>query len=584
MSLMKLRYHPILALAGITTALVSCQKQYEPVPVEQTTLAYAFSTQDSAGVMALDYLSSCYLETFTNGHNRIGNTDYLDAASDDAISASLTVSGVQQIATGAYSAATPNADDDWTQMYAAIRDNTIFVNDIYRVPLNEKLPNGQPALPTYRSEARFLRAWAYLQLVKRYGGVPLLGDTVFTITTPAQVPRNSFSDCINYIVSECTDIQDSLRTVAMITGATYGRITQGAALALKTEALMLAASPLYNGGNIAPSNPFTGYTNYDVNRWQLAAQAAQAVINSGIYSLMPNFKDVFITQAQPVGANTESIYWMQVGQNTNVETYNSPIGYSSEGARGYTSPTQNLVDAFPTDSGYAITDPASGYDPGNPYNNRDPRLQWTIFCNGVSLWLNRYVQTYDGGLDKPGGTVVQTKTGYYMRKFMGDFEQVTGSPQFGNTVHDWIYCRYAGILLDFAEATNEFSGPSTAVYNVLFQLRQRAGIFPGPNGYYGLPMNMDQPTMRAAIQNERRCEMAFEEQRFFDIRRWQIAAAAYNTAPLVGMDIQSQPNQPLTYNRVPVLTTAFKAPAMYLYPIPYSQVVKDPQMQQNPGW
>jgi starch-binding outer membrane protein, SusD/RagB family len=581
---MKLWNHTIFALAGITTALVSCQKQYEPVPVEQTTLAYAFDTQDSAGVMALDYLSGCYLETFTDGHNRIGAIDYLDAASDDAISASLTVSGVQQIATGAYSAATPNADDDWTQMYAAIRDNTIFINDIYRVPLNEKLPNGQPALPTYRSEARFLRAWAYLQLVKRYGGVPLLGDTVFTITTPAQVPRNSFSDCINYIVSECTNIQDSLRTVAMITGATYGRITQGAALALKTEALMLAASPLYNGGNIAPSNPLTGYTNYDATRWQLAAQAAQAVMNSGIYSLMSNFEDVFITQAQPVGANTESIYWMQVGQNTSVETDNSPIGYSSEGARGYTSPTQNLVDAFPTDSGYAITDPASGYDPANPYNNRDPRLLSTIFCNGVSLWLNRYVQTYDGGLDKPGGTVVQTKTGYYMRKFMGDFEQVTGSPQFGSTVHDWIYCRYAGILLDFAEATNEFSGPSSAVYNVLFQLRQRAGIFPGTNGYYGLPMNMDQPTMRAAIQNERRCEMAFEEQRFFDIRRWQIASAAYNTAPLVGMDIQYQPNQPLTYNRVPVLTTSFKAPAMYLYPIPYSQVVKDPQMQQNPGW
>jgi len=87
MSLMKLWNHTILALAGITTVLVSCQKQYEPVPVEQTTLAYAFNTQDSAGVMALDYLSGCYLETFMNGHNRIGNIDYLDAASDDAISA-----------------------------------------------------------------------------------------------------------------------------------------------------------------------------------------------------------------------------------------------------------------------------------------------------------------------------------------------------------------------------------------------------------------------------------------------------------------------------------------------------------------
>src|SRR6185437_10839414 len=116
--------------------------------------------------------------------------------------------------------------------------------------------------------------------------------------------------------------------------------------------------------------------------------------------------------------------------------------------------------------------------------------------------------------------------------------------------------RYAGILLDYAEATNEFSGPSTDVYNVLFQLRQRAGIFPGANGYYGLPMNMDQATMRAAIQNEKRIEMAFEEKRYWDIRRWKIAASVYNSAPLVGMDIVQPGNGLLSYNRVPVLTRA----------------------------
>ena len=235
-----------------------------------------------------------------------------------------------------------------------------------------------------------------------------------------------------------------------------------------------------------------------------------------------------------MGANTESIFWVQVGSNASVEQANSPIGFSSAGAQGNTSPTQNLVDAFPTDSGYAITASNSGYDPNNPYNNRDPRLTATVFCNGTSFWLNRAVQTFDGGLDKPGGSLIQTKTGYYMRKFMGAWETVQGTPQFGNTFHDYIYFRYAGILLDFAEATNEVSGPSSAVYNVLYQLRQRAGVFAGTNGSYGLPTNMDQPTMRAAIQNERRIEMAFEEKRYWDIRRWKIAAAAYNTAPARG--------------------------------------------------
>jgi hypothetical protein len=580
---MKFRY--IITIITLTAIATGCQKNYESVPLgQQVTLDYAFNTKDSAGTMALQFLTTCYLESLQNGHNRITGGDYLDAASDDAVSSSLTVSAVQNIATGAYSAASPSADDEWERNYFAIRDCNVFVTDIYRVPLVEKLPNGQPAIAAYRSEARWIRAYMYFELVKRYGGVPLLGDTVFTITQNAQVPRNSFSDCINYIVSECDNIKDSLRTVAMVTGSTYGRITRGAALALKAEALLLAASPLYNGGNIDPSNPLTGYPSYDATRWQTAAQAAQDIINSGVYSLMPSFEKVFTTQAQPIGANTESIFWVQVGASNSVEQVNSPIGYSSAGAQGHTSPTQNLVDAFPTDSGYAITDSGSGYDPNNIYANRDPRLLATVFCNGASLWLNRPVQTFDGGLDKPGGSVVQTKTGYYMRKFMGPWESVQGSPQFGNTFHDYIYFRYAGILLDFAEATNESSGPSTAVYNVLFQLRQRAGIFPGSNGYYGLPVGMDQATMRTAIRNERRIEMAFEEKRYWDIRRWKIAAAAYNTAPLVGMDIQAPTNQPLTFNRIPVLTTAFKDPQMYLYPIPYTEVVKNPQMRQNPSW
>ena len=582
--MMKLRYNSLIILTGITLAFASCQKQYETQPLgQQVSIDYAFNTKDSAGVLAIQFLNTVYTEALPNGHNRVGG-DYLDAASDDAVSSKLTISSVQQIATGAYSAATPNADDEWARNYAAIRDCNVFIEDIYRVPLAEKLPNGQPAIAAYRSEARFLRAWLYFELLKRYGGVPLLGDTVFTITSNVQVPRNSFSDCINYIVSECNNIKDSLRTVAMITGATYGRITQGAALALKAEALLLAASPLYNGGNIDPSNPLTGYTNYDVTRWQTAAQAAQDVINSGVYSLVSDFKSIFTNQAQPIGLNTESIFWVQIGADASVEKNNSPIGFSSAGAQGNTSPTQNLVDSYPTDSGYAIADSGHGYDPLNPYNNRDPRLLATVFCNGISFWLNRAVQTYDGGIDKPGGSVVETKTGYYMRKFMGPWETSQGTTQFGNTIHDYIYFRYAGILLDFAEATNEASGPSTAVYNVLFQLRQRAGIFPGANGYYGLPTNMDQPTMRAAIQNERRIEMAFEEKRYWDIRRWKLAAYVYNTAPLGGMDIVQPGNGLLSYNRVPVLTTSFKDPQMYLYPIPYSEVVKNPQMRQNPGW
>ncbi|TDW96324.1 RagB/SusD family nutrient uptake outer membrane protein [Dinghuibacter silviterrae] len=563
--------------------LSACQKNYESVPLgQQATINDVFNTQDSSGQQAILYLSNCYLVTLPNGHNRVGG-DYLDAASDDAVSSSLTVSDVQMIATGAYTAASPNADDEWSRNYNAIRDCNVFINNIYRVPLILLLPDGRKAIGALRSEARFLRAWLYYQLIERYGGVPLVGDTVFSITDNVQLPRNSFADCVNYIVSECDNIKDSLRTPQELDANNYGRITSGMAMALKAQVLLTAASPLFNGGNIDGADPLTGYPSYDATRWQTAAQAAQDVMNLGFYSLVPSFENVFTTQAYPIGTNTETIFWVQIGPTTAVETTNSPVGYGSAGGGGETSPSQGLVDAYPMNNGLAITDPASGYNPLDPYSNRDPRLNATIFYNG-HLWLNRNVETFDGGLDKPGGTSAETKTGYYMRKFMGPFETVNSSPaEYSNTIHDFIYCRYAEILLDFAEATNEYSGPSAAVYNVLTSLRQRAGIAPGTNNLYGLTAGMDQDSMRAAIHNERRIEMAFEEHHFWDIRRWKTAAQAYNAAPLQGMDIQ-QTASGLVYNRINVLTTAFKDPQMYFYPIPYGEVVKNPQMKQNPNW
>src|ERR1700761_2476303 len=139
---LNMKYITILVLTLFV--LASCQKQYESQPLgQQVSIDYAFNTKDSAGKLAIQFLNTCYTQALPNGHNRVGG-DYLDAASDDAVSNKLTISQVQQIATGAYSAAVPNGDDDWTHNYAAIRDCNVFIQDIYRVPLAEKLPNGQP--------------------------------------------------------------------------------------------------------------------------------------------------------------------------------------------------------------------------------------------------------------------------------------------------------------------------------------------------------------------------------------------------------------------------------------------------------
>ena len=573
----------IVATAFIAIiSLTSCKKVYESIPLgQQTPLELAFDDHDSAGINAMKFLLTTYAECLQNNHNRIlGN--YLDAASDDAVSSQSGIPEVQKIVTGTYSAVSPNADNVWSKYYTGIRDATVFSVYINRVPMNEKLPDGRMARPAYRSEARFLRAFLYFELIKRYGGVPLLGDSIRQLDDNIQIPRSSFAECVNYIVSECDNIKDSLRTAVTVTPTSYGRITRGAAMALKAKVLLYAASPLFNGGNIAAGNTLTGYTGFDNNRWKLAADAAKDIMNLGTYDLTPVFKDAFITQASPVGANKEIIFWRQNGTGITVEVNNGPIGYTTAGGAGVTSPTQNLVDAYTTDEGKAITDPTSGYNPNDPYAHRDPRLTSTVFYNG-NLWLNRPVETFIGGLDRPGGTVQQTKTGYYMRKFMGSFSTVQGSPVYSPTYHDFVYFRYAEVLLNYAEALNEFNGPVPEVYTVLYKIRARAGILPGTANNYGLSSSLTKEEMRAVIHNERRAELAFEEQRFFDIRRWKAAEQVF-ASPLLGMNIQQSSGGTLVYNRVPVLTPIFRNPQMYLYPIPYNEVVKNSNMIQNPQW
>lgn len=560
----------------------SCAKDYEQIPLgQQQTRELIFDTHDSAGTYAIRFLSEVYNDALISGHSRLSGGDYLDAATDDAVSSSSTLSGVQKITDGAYTSTDLIADDNWSKSYQTIRSATVFIVNIDRVPLIEKLPDGRPAKTAYKAEARFLRAWTYFELVRRYGGVPLLSDKVYELTDDMELPRNTFKECVDYIVSELDKAIDSLRSQKIVNSTSYGRITKEAAMAVKAKVLLYAASPLFNGGNIDPSNPLTGYTSYDKNRWKLAAAAAQKIIDLHYYSLMTDFQKVFTTQNIPVGPNTENIFWRQNGYNQNLEKNNGPIGYTSAGGNGRTSPSQNLVDAFPMKTGLSTMDGSSGYDLSDPYKDRDPRLKWTIFFNDQQ-WLNRHVELFEGGLDRPGGSVQQTKTGYYMRKFMGDFENASGG-LYANTLHDWIFIRYAGILLDYAEAANEFEGPTAAVFQVLYDLRRRAGIEAGSDGYYGLDPTMDQIKMRAAIQNERRIEMAFEEQRYWDIRRWKIAEKIYGQ-PVRGMDIQRTGNGQVFYNPVDIYHPAFKAPRMYLYPIPYTEVLKDERLVQNPGW
>lgn len=551
------KYLTILFFLAACLVIVSSCRKYETVPVETVTKDYIWDTKDSNGVYASQYLFSIY-SSLPDGANRIGR-DFLDAGSDDAVTSQTSTAPVTLLATNGITIFN-NPDDAWARSFAGIRQATNFLNNFSVVPLknaNEKR--------SWFGEARVLRAFFYWELVKRYGGVPIIGDSLKTLDDNIEIPRSSFGTCVNYIVKECDRAKDSLRDDPVDDG-NYGRFTKAGAMALKAHVLLYAASQLYNGGNVGDS--LNGYASYDANRWKLAADAAKAIMDQGIYSLQPEFLDIFIIQR-----SQEVIYGKTNTLGKTVETFNGPINYSTAPASGNTSPTQELVNAFGMNNGLEINDPGSGYDSTNPYVNRDPRLGFTVLYNGAQ-WLSTALQTFNGGVNRPGGATVQTQTGYYMRKFMGRFENTTS---YEDHYHDWIYFRYAEVLLNYAEAMNEFGGPTADVFAAVESIRQRAGLNP-----YTLDHSISKDSLRTIIRNERHKEFAFEEQRYWDIRRWKIAGKIYNSG-LHGISI-TQTTNGLMYKVVSALNAAFDESKMYFYPIPYNEVVSNAKMRQNPGW
>lgn len=570
------KYILLLCIIGASFTIPSCQDDFESVPLEQFTIDFVFSTTDSLGVQAKKYLNAVY-SMIPNGHNRVSG-DYLDAASDDAISSSLTENDVNRLATGQYTAvSTVGSDMNWPYFYRGIRMASTFINGIDVVPLKDKFNDGQPLNRAWKSEARFIRTLLYFELVKRYGGVPLMGDDVRQLGDDLQIPRNTFEECVDYIVGELDAIRDSLRTMPITDASANGHVvTREAAMALKSRVLLYAASPLFNGGNIESSNTLSGYPNGDNERWKKAADAAKYFIDNYTYfQLESEFTDVFLTSG-----NKEVIFFRQGGVNKNVESSNAPVGFTGVNlGSGRTSPSQNLVDAFPMLDGKAIGDPTSkyAYNFSTMYNNRDPRLKKTILYNG-SIWLTASLETFQGGRSNPVGSVQKTKTSYYMRKFMGKFENAT---EYFDVRHDWILFRYAEILLNYAEAQNEYAGPSDDVYQAIKDIRKRAGIEAGNDGMYGLKSGINKEEMRQIIHNERRIEFAFEEQRYWDLRRWKEAINIMNS-PITGLQIIKN-GSVLSTGEITVLQPSF-AERQYLYPIPYDEVIKNDNMVQNPKW
>ncbi|MBC7914193.1 MAG: RagB/SusD family nutrient uptake outer membrane protein, partial [Pyrinomonadaceae bacterium] len=484
-----------------------------------------------------------------------------------------------------------------TAFYQTDKDfyNTPYKN-IRRVnTILAKLPTTPFSTSTMKrieGEVRFLRAWYYHYLIIAFGGVPIVKDTVYGINDVPDLPRSNYKDCVEYIVSEL-DKSASLLDGVVYVDADFGRATKGACLALKSRVLLYAASPLFNGGALttdAALIPLISYPTADINLWKAAADAAEAVINLNIYALNENntirpgygFYDLFLKRI-----NTEYIFQYNRPTQKEFEAIYLPPSRSGSNVM---RPTHNLAEAFPMRDGKPITE-SPLYDPSNPYANRDPRFDNSIIHNGMVYMSNNGTRTAVLTYQSAGSTIPNTSsdaytplnrfTGYFSRKMLDENLTNFGTPA-GNTQRSWPLMRYAEILLNYAEAINE-TGETDKAYSKIIDLRKRAGILPGTDNQYGLKVNMSQTEMRELIRNERRIELAFEDQRWNDIRRWKILSTVFNGYNKVQIITRTGTN---TYTYAVANSTRLLNynENLHLLPIPLLEVAKMPKIIQNPGW
>ncbi len=446
--------------------------------------------------------------------------------------------------------------DSWTgasgfNYWSVITNCNIFLDRIGQAAFDQSLRDRMTG------EMKFLRAHAYFKLVAFFGGVPLIKSS-FTLNDDFNVPRNTYDECMNFVVKE---LDEAAALLPLTYNATnLGRITRGAALALKSRALLYMASPLNNPGNV-------------VKKWEDAADAAKSVIDLKQYALFPDYKELFLKK----NSYNPEVIWSRGfdssvdPQAVRTELSQYPNGY---GGFGQTHPLQNIVDDYEMVSGKLPTEDPS-YNPQNPYVNRDPRFYACIFYDGAPF-QGRPVETFlPGGKDSNEGALSgwnATLTGYYLRKFID--ETIVNPSQENQGNSPWIFIRYAEVLLNYAEAMY-YLGNEAVCREYLNMVRKRESV--------RMPDITESGTaLLKKLQNERRIELAFEEHRWFDVRRWKIAPQRLNENGRK-MTIIRAADGSKSYKVSDFNPRAFYE-RNYLVPIPQAEINKNPLLEQNPGY
>lgn len=580
----------IFLLMGAALLLTACD--YNPldsVPPDSFDEEFIFTNTRKARDYVHDtYNVLPYGGSDNNGYNRLGSGEAMMASASDEAMPNLPGLSVEYLTNGSLSPTSPNPDNPWDHYYQSIRAINIGLENIDLMPEQDSRLRDQ-----WSSEMRVLRAFAHFELVKRFGGIPIVTE-ILHLGGNLNIPRNSFESSIEFIVRELDESVPNLLAPQEATETEFGRVSAGAALALKSRVLLYAASDLFNGsGYDGSSNPLISYGSYSSDRWVDAAEAAAEVINMGYYEIHApeeitddqgdetvlangesNYRSLFYT----LSGNRELILSRTSPVGNEVEKKNFPVGYTE--GQGTTNPSQQIVDAYGMLNGKNIEHPDSEYDPDAPYQNRDPRFEASIFYNGKS-WGGRGVETFVGGLDEEASN--STKTGYYLSKFMNSNVRISGNEN--STNHCFPLIRYAEVLLNYAEAVNEAYGPDGEAGGTGLTAREAVELVRQrvlrPADANIVAQNKD--AMRQVIRNERRVELAFEDHRHLDVKRWMTAEESLGE-DLNGISITKIDDENLEYDVQTGVSNRVFNTKMYLYPIPINEISRNDEMVQNPLW
>ena len=558
---MKLYRIALIILAGVLTA--SCADlDYTEQSTRDEEWTYEYFAQGIKN-MVFDVYAQVYNNEFEN------NSAYFLAGATDEAQYALETGAVNNYVNGGWSAANPYSRT-WTKCYTAIADVCMYLErldkaDITEWQYNSNYENWVQQMELFPYELRFLRAYFYFELFRSYGDVPLV-TTTLTNAQANTITRTPADEIVKFIVDELDAVAPYL-PVSYVTevNSEVGRATRVAAYALKARTLLYAASPLFN-----PSN--------DKTKWAAAAEACKFILdNASIWGLkLSNYGNIW---GHDAFYNQELIFGLGRGEFNSFEMANYPIGVEN-GSSG-NCPTQSFVDQYEyQDNGETFAQRYPGsidLKAVNPYEGLDPRFALTVVRNGDEWPTNgsqkKAIEIFQGGFNaapKYGAT----PTGYYLKKYV-DGSCVTTADNQTTRRHTWILFRLGEFYLDYAEAVFNATGSANdATYGLTANeavnvLRARPSV--------NMPaFNEDGEAWVERYERERLVELAFENHRFWDVRRWKKGPQYFRTIQVANISANLQ----LTRSTV----TRQWDDKYYFYPIPQSELKKNPNLTQNAGW